>query len=93
MTLPRTCCAECGAPLRLQRIARDVDGEIIAPLSEREMEVLTLYARGLKPTDIAEELEIDPRTVGTYRTRLLIKLGVTTTRDLIVLGLRLGLCE
>lgn len=89
--LPRTCCAECGAPLRLRRIVREDEPPAVATLSEREMQVWTLIARGLMPAEMSEQLGIDTKTVYTYRTRLLEKLDLVSNRDLIVLAMRIGL--
>jgi DNA-binding NarL/FixJ family response regulator len=52
-------------------------------LSEREREVLRLLARGRTVSDIAHELSLSIKTVSTYRTRMLQKLGVETTGELI----------
>lgn len=52
-------------------------------LSLREQEVLRLLASGMKPSQIADELGVSPRTVGTYRTRMLEKLHLDSTADLI----------
>lgn len=54
-----------------------------AALSARELEVLRLYASGVAPADIAQRLRISAKTVSTYRTRLLEKLALATTADLI----------
>jgi DNA-binding NarL/FixJ family response regulator len=47
-----------------------------AELTPRELEVLQLLAEGLTQTQIARELVISPRTVGTHIQNLLGKLGV-----------------
>jgi two-component system invasion response regulator UvrY len=57
--------------------------EPLATLSDREMEVLCLIARGKTPTDIADSLSLSVKTVSTYRARLLEKLHLKTTADLI----------
>ncbi len=54
-----------------------------ATLSTRELEVLRLYATGVAPADIAQRLKISAKTVSTYRTRILEKLALGTTADLI----------
>lgn len=54
-----------------------------ATLSTRELEVLCLYATGVAPADIAQRLKISAKTVSTYRTRILEKLVLDTTADLI----------
>ena len=45
-------------------------------LSAREMEVFSHLVNGLRPKDIAELLEISPKTVDTYRASLMRKLNV-----------------
>lgn len=52
-------------------------------LSEREREVLTKIGQGLPYKKIAADLGIGLRTVETYRTRLLQKLELKTSADLI----------
>ncbi len=60
------------------------DGKPIhALLSAREMEVLVLFSEGKTVTQIALELSLSPKTISTYRTRLLEKLKLSTTADLI----------
>lgn len=54
-----------------------------AALSTRELEVLRLYATGVAPADIAQRMKISAKTVSTYRTRILEKLALDTTADLI----------
>ena len=52
-------------------------------LSDRELEVLEHLGSGSTVSDIAEELSLSVKTVSTYRTRLLEKLRLRTTADLI----------
>lgn len=52
-------------------------------LSDREFEVLRLIGTGKTVSQIAEELHLGVTTVSTYRTRILEKLGMTTTAELI----------
>lgn len=52
-------------------------------LTDREHEVLRLLGRGRTISDIARELKLSVKTVSTYRTRLLEKLNVRTTGELI----------
>ena len=52
-------------------------------LSAREVEVLQLFSEGKKVVQIAAELSLSPKTVSTYRERLLEKLKLHTTSDLI----------
>ncbi len=52
-------------------------------LSSREIEVLNLLSRGKRNKDIAAALDINEKTVSTYKTRLLKKLKVDNLADLI----------
>lgn len=52
-------------------------------LSPREMNVLTLLAAGKTIVQIASDLSLSPKTVSTYRSRLLTKLNLKTTSELI----------
>ena len=52
-------------------------------LSDREHEVLRLLAAGRTVSDIANDLALSDKTVSTYRTRLMDKLGVRTTVEMI----------
>ncbi|UFS61742.1 response regulator transcription factor [Sulfurimonas sp. HSL-3221] len=54
-----------------------------AALSKRELEVLSLIARGLSYKEIAAELGVSPKTVSTYRTRILEKLNLSSTTELL----------
>jgi DNA-binding NarL/FixJ family response regulator len=51
-------------------------------LSDRELQVLGLLAAGRELGEIASELHLSVKTVGTYRERLKNKLGVETAREL-----------
>jgi PAS domain S-box-containing protein len=52
-------------------------------LSPREREVVTRVAAGLTSKEIARELGISPRTVEMHRARVLRKLGVQSTPQLL----------
>ncbi len=52
-------------------------------LSTREAEVLNMLANGKRNKDIADALDINEKTVSTYKTRLLQKLKVDNLADLI----------
>jgi two-component system invasion response regulator UvrY len=58
-------------------------GSVHYALSERESEVLVLLAEGRSVKHIAESLALSIKTVSTYRARLLDKLQLTTTAELI----------
>jgi DNA-binding NarL/FixJ family response regulator len=52
-------------------------------LSDREFEVLRALGRGMAVKDVAEELKLSAKTVSTYRTRLLDKMGLKSRADLV----------
>lgn len=56
-------------------------------LSEREREVLLLVARGHTAARIAEQLNLSPKTVETYRARGMEKLGVRSRAALVQFAL------
>jgi DNA-binding NarL/FixJ family response regulator len=59
------------------------DKQVFQSISAREMDVLLLLAAGKSFTQIATELSLSPKTISTYRARLLIKLNLKTTSELI----------
>lgn len=62
-------------------------------LSERELEVLHLIGAGKSLKEIAATLELSVKSVGTYRSRVLEKMSMSTNADLIryVIENRLGI--
>ncbi|NWF72307.1 MAG: response regulator transcription factor [Nitrospirae bacterium] len=58
-------------------------GPELHTLSKRELEVLALLAQGQSIKHIAQSLTLSIKTVSTYRARLLDKLQLTTTAELI----------
>jgi DNA-binding NarL/FixJ family response regulator len=60
-------------------------------LTRRELEVLRLLARGLEPAEIAEELEITPKTVSSHVYHLLGKLRVHSRAQAVAKAYRVGL--
>jgi DNA-binding CsgD family transcriptional regulator len=55
--------------------------------------VLALLAEGCRTKEIAERLDISPKTVETYRTRLCHKLGIDTLAGLVKYAIRAGLAR
>ncbi|GIV68317.1 response regulator [Caldilinea sp.] len=60
-------------------------------LSEREREVLKLLALGYTAAQIGEKLALSPKTVETYRTRIMEKLNLSSRPDLVQYALKRGL--
>ena len=52
-------------------------------LSDREFEVLRLLVEGLGPTEIGERLHLSVKTVSTHKTRILEKLRLGSTAELV----------
>ena len=52
-------------------------------LSDREFEILKMIAKGLTTKAIATELKISPKTISTYRSRILVKLDLHNNSDII----------
>jgi len=62
----------------------DATGENVHErLSDREFQVLCLIAAGKPPREIATELSLSVRTVGTHRARLLAKMGLKNNAQLV----------
>ncbi|RJT44360.1 response regulator transcription factor [Rahnella woolbedingensis] len=64
------------------------EAERLASLSDREMIVLVYLAKGYSNMEIGEMLTLSNKTISTYKTRLLMKLGMKTLVDLISLAFR-----
>ena len=64
-----------------------------AALSDREFEVLRMLAAGHGPTEIAERLRLSVKTVSTHKARVLEKLGLGSTAELVRYALENGLLD
>ena len=62
-------------------------------LSDREREVLALTAEGYSSAEIGKKLYLSPKTVDTYRSRLMQKLELTHRAQLVRLALETGLLK
>jgi two-component system, NarL family, invasion response regulator UvrY len=69
-----------------EKLALDLNEDHVRPphdnLSDREFEVLRMIASGKTVTQIAEELHLSVATISTYRARILEKMNMTTTAEL-----------
>jgi two-component system, NarL family, response regulator NreC len=79
--------AVSAAPTGPQRSAEVDKGT----LSERERDVLRLLAAGQRNKEIAEQLGISAKTVETYRSRIMVKLGIDNLQGLVKFAIRAGL--
>jgi len=71
--------APAAAPSSLQRLSR------------RERQVLQLVAEGWSSAEIAERVCLSAKTVQTYRSRIMAKLGVPDIAALVKLAVRMGI--
>lgn len=62
-------------------------------LSRREFQVMLMISHGLSNSQISEKLCLSPKTVSTYRSRLLEKLGAHSEVDLIKIAVEQGMVE
>ena len=60
-------------------------------LSHRELQVLTLVARGFTSAEIAKLIFVGVKTIETYRSRLADKLGLQARSDLVRFAVQMGL--
>jgi DNA-binding NarL/FixJ family response regulator len=83
------------SPRQAEQLALEVSGRAAVPahgqLSERELLVLRLLGQGQPIKQIAHQLALSPSTVATYRSRILTKLQLNTTAELIHYALDHGL--
>ena len=84
-------------PSIAERLASRIDLEGDRPLhdrlSDREMQVLMRLGSGRTVSDIAADMSLSVKTVSTYRARLLEKMGMQSTAQLIRYAVQNGLVE
>jgi DNA-binding NarL/FixJ family response regulator len=66
-------------------------GRILASLTDREREVMTLVAEGLSNDEIAARLFLSPLTAKTHVSRIMTKLGARDRAQLVVMAYETGL--
>ncbi|HLK22416.1 MAG TPA: response regulator transcription factor [Bryobacteraceae bacterium] len=82
-----------------ERFAQDLEkgGDLDQPahqsLSDREFEVMRLIGSGKTVGEIAEILQLSKKTVSTYRTRILEKMGMKTNAEIIHYAIRNNLSD
>ncbi len=65
----------------------------LATLSPRERQIITMVVNGQSSARIGLELHLSPKTVATYRSRLMAKLSVSDLAGLVRLAVRFGLID
>jgi len=71
----------------------DADSEGDVELSERENEILKLYAEGKSTREISEKLFISIKTVGTHKQHILEKLELKSNADMVKYAIKKGLIQ
>jgi DNA-binding NarL/FixJ family response regulator len=69
------------------------DDDPTEQLSDREREVLAFTAEGFSSSEIGKKLFLSPKTVDTYRARIMQKLGLTHRSELVRFALRTGMLK
>lgn len=77
--------------LLADEVAGNLPGAAHDQLSERELQVFLQLARGQSVSEIGKALHLSIKTVSTYRSRLLDKLGVASNAELATYAVRNGL--
>jgi len=85
--------SEAAADLVSDQLMRPTDKKIHETLSEREFQIFRKLAAGQSPTAIADELHLSVKTVSTYRTRVLEKMGLKTNADLTYYAIKNSLLD
>ena len=73
-----------------QKLESLIDVSPLEALSPREREILQLVAEGKTSQEIAERLSISPKTVDTYRSRLMHKIGVEDMAGVVKFAIQHG---
>jgi len=85
------------SPSLAEKLASDLAVDTQEPLhqtlSDREYEVMCLIASGKTLADIAQQLSLSPKTISTYRSRILEKLGLKSNTELTLYAVQNGLLD
>ncbi len=83
------------SPALAEKLALNVNKDITRTphetLSDREYDVMSRIASGKTVTEIADELSLSAKTISTYRARVLEKLGVKNSAEIVQYAVRNGL--
>jgi DNA-binding NarL/FixJ family response regulator len=63
-------------------LATPASGLLHEQLSDREYQIMCMMASGKTQTQIAEELSLSVKTIGTYRARILAKTGLRSNAEI-----------
>ncbi len=74
--------------MALSKFSIDEQGSPLGQLSDRELQVAQMIVDCKKSNEIADQLNVSPKTVSTYRTRIFEKLNIHSDVELIRLAVR-----
>ena len=77
----------------MQALTSDTKADPLSELSPREWQIIKLVVQGHSSPMIGQQLHLSPKTVDTYRSRLMAKLGVSDVTALVRLAIRHGLID
>jgi len=77
----------------IEKLENKIDQPLHDRLSDRELQVLLLIGTGKTLSDIASILALSPKTISTYRTRILEKMGFSNNNELIHYSIKNGLID
>lgn len=81
------------AELAAQALTQDAQSDPFTTLSPRERQIVAMVVRGQSSAAIGRELHLSPKTVDTYRSRLMAKVGAADVTALVRLAIRHGTVE
>jgi two-component system invasion response regulator UvrY len=81
------------ADLALQVFMQPANDDPLSTLSPRERQIIIMVVNGRSSSQIGVELHLSPKTVATYRSRLMAKLRVSDVAGLVRLAVRFGLVD
>ena len=81
------------ANLALQVFMQPANDDPLSALSPRERQIIIMVVNGRSSAQIGVELHLSPKTVATYRSRLMAKLRVNDVAGLVRLAVRHGLID
>jgi two-component system invasion response regulator UvrY len=81
------------AQLAAQSFMQADAADPLAVLSAREKQVVALVVKGMTSAEIGSQLHLSPKTIATYRCRLMAKLSVADVPALVRLAIRHNLID
>ena len=81
------------AELAAQALTGDTTIDPFASLSPRERQIVVMVVNGHSSAAIGRDLHLSPKTVDTYRSRLMTKLGTADVTALVKLAIHHGLAS